>query len=1064
MKNRQLGLLAFLVVVVGPLALRFAGSTQKGSDRMMRHPVETTFLTPEELPGIPKTSLQGPAPAAEPVTEPKRTEESDTERRTVHIRVTHGRSQVPFPSARVHVIRRVLLESIEDVPVPPDPQALLAQLCHLTLVCDGNGETELEEVNEEFLLLIRPSDLQPSYRMIVPGMAQVTLQVHEADGITGTVIDEATDAPVPLAQVFSYRFANSEQATAPSAALRTLLGCCDVSDASGEFALNQLGNEHYRIECHAEGYPPLKLQILRASGQHLTLRMAGSHCVQGLVRDIDGNPVVAADLRCLISETLPSTEVGQAYSDERGEFYLKDVPGGALSVGVTSDGYGSDRSYLHLDEGESAFIEFVLEPAAELSGIVVNDRGDPIDQAEMRIVDTDQSIFIGTYSTEADGRFDMPWVRAGKRLLIQANKDGHVWTEVTGIRAPASDVILTLRRVGSLHGHLEDESGNPILRASIVTVPDCGGPDWEHYFRETQPTPWLDSPGGEFVVEGIWPGTGEVRIEAPGFQPLTLPCDIPCGAACNLGVIRLRSGPRIHGTVLDPEGNPASLVEVSLTERFSDGRAIRGNTILRAHTDGAGGFALAGIPDAPFDLCIHSRVFGTRVFPDLDARDFPLVLNFETPGTIRGQVISTYRNPASTLALHVLLPETRIGFHNVEVDAAGHFEVSPVSPGRWSVQLLDRWAITMTPSWPVLIEWVEVSPGAAVEVELIAGGSKTGGINGHIRLDPDWGRILMQLYLLDDPEMPVGNCRVEVDGFFAFRSLLPGRYLLRPQAMLPGRYLAGEAEVDVPAGDAARVQLDLGPGGSRGQVFSDSMEPLPSATVARVNAQTGVTLGTQRVDHEGRFVIAGQDRDAHLIVVTAPGFAPSLGPETESEQEHYLEPEARLSVLVTDHLGRPVREAAVTLDQTSLPVSLRRSNRKTGADGVVLFTRLVDGSSDLVARKAGFTPMEGVRVELRSGGRHEQHLTLVPFGHLDVSIDVLCERCLLAREVVLTSASGDSVASTEFDSNRACSFENLIPGGYLVSLGTSQSTGAQVMPGERTQIALATSCKGHSGD
>lgn len=149
------------------------------------------------------------------------------------------------------------------------------------------------------------------------------------------------------------------------------------------------------------------------------------------------------------------------------------------------------------------------------------------------------------------------------------------------------------------------DDGQPLQHARLFLFPATlrRAPGLESLF----PT-MLNYPDrrGSFRLLALPAGDWELRIEAPFHAPVQAPLTLVTGVV-HEETYRLERGYRVHGRLLDPAGEPAAGVLVTMTYPLAGPRTVPLETL----TDEAGRFRFDGVPDGEY-LIEAGRSRGTR--------------------------------------------------------------------------------------------------------------------------------------------------------------------------------------------------------------------------------------------------------------------------------------------------------------------------------------------------------------------------------------------------------------------------------------------------------------------
>jgi peroxiredoxin len=294
-----------------------------------------------------------------------------------------------------------------------------------------------------------------------------------------------------------------------------------------------------------------------------------------------------------------------AKTDERGRFEIRGLPSGGGLLMVSRAGFARQRQPVRVETG-APDVRVLLHPERPVRLRLVNDRGEPISNAEIEL-EADDDTFAAT--TDADGHADVHGIsyesteiawRAshpdGVRMLgFNHMLDSGGQPEPTVTTRPAASRpggvhTLVLPRGGKVTGKVVDAAqGEPVIGARIMIV---DGPTSDTAID------WTDGEG-QFEIPGIMPGAIVVAVQHPDYAPELVEDEARAGWARKIPV-RLGKGKPLAGVVVDEKGKGLGQVQVVCTQwRNHD---VIG---LRALTDEEGRFAFEHAPDGPIEFAFY---------------------------------------------------------------------------------------------------------------------------------------------------------------------------------------------------------------------------------------------------------------------------------------------------------------------------------------------------------------------------------------------------------------------------------------------------------------------------
>ncbi|MBN1206721.1 MAG: carboxypeptidase regulatory-like domain-containing protein [Myxococcaceae bacterium] len=289
---------------------------------------------------------------------------------------------------------------------------------------------------------------------------------------------------------------------------------------------------------------------------------AGTLELSGRVTDEQGQPIenVRVLLRPKALTSLDSPE--ETTTDVEGRYRLAPLPPGLYDVSFFARRYLANRVSDHALTA-SGTLDVVLEPALLVEGRVVDEQGQPISGAQVKLAmppgagewDTSEEYEeFGTLSRERsgeDGRFVLDAPDVGP-WHVSAFHRGYLGALEEGVKAPASGVKLVLARGAVLEVEVEDEQGRPVAGAECQLSPDGAwiAEGWKQ---------WTDEHGRavyEAVREGRYALAANTSEREP-YRVVAQKLELR-GQERRRVRLRLPAGWGLQGVVVDSEGKPVA--------------------------------------------------------------------------------------------------------------------------------------------------------------------------------------------------------------------------------------------------------------------------------------------------------------------------------------------------------------------------------------------------------------------------------------------------------------------------------------------------------------------------
>lgn len=296
-----------------------------------------------------------------------------------------------------------------------------------------------------------------------------------------------------------------------------------LRSAEGRLAASREIEEAGTFACILGGVTPMEF----GKEEPVTLRLAATLSVSGLVTDDTGQPVTEFEVRAAregySSNVGAGDGVRQTFESEDGTFELGGAGEGDWRLSIRAEGYDSpdDQTLSVVLPQTGAPLAFRLVRLGTVKGIVLDPNGAPVAGARVKRSDARRGFggWGGDQGVETDetGAFELPELVAGTQSLVASAAD---WanSEVSTIEVPAGGemegVTLALRRGGRITGVVNDATGAP-WQGRRVTFASGGGPIAMFGGEETTTT---DS-SGSFTFEHVTPGKWTVNA-SPGEEEM----------------------------------------------------------------------------------------------------------------------------------------------------------------------------------------------------------------------------------------------------------------------------------------------------------------------------------------------------------------------------------------------------------------------------------------------------------------------------------------------------------------------------------------------------------------
>ena len=340
--------------------------------------------------------------------------------------------------------------------------------------------------------------------------------------------------------------------------------------------------------------------------------------IRGRVVDCAGRPAAAHPIRLAravskVGEAEPEPQLS-VLSAEDGAFDLEIARGATGELESASESHATVLSGSVSADMRTGEPVVVVAPAIRLEGVVVDDRGNPMPDADValsppegfrrRFREVLDFSLARSWSSRTDpaGRFSLPRIPQFDGARLAASREGWIPASIAEPAASNHQLVLRLARAvpaaGAIAGQVVDPTGAPVDRAYVSCQDSLVRTDRDGRFQI------LRGDGRDAtltaVAPGFLPAKQTIRKGAdgwPGFLVMRL-----AGAALS-----------IHGKVLAPDGAPIPRAQVWLANARYLGtvddhilvleEAVAGGTHgFLTSADGEGRFEFLGLLDQPYSL------------------------------------------------------------------------------------------------------------------------------------------------------------------------------------------------------------------------------------------------------------------------------------------------------------------------------------------------------------------------------------------------------------------------------------------------------------------------------
>ncbi|MFE8603404.1 carboxypeptidase regulatory-like domain-containing protein [Archangium violaceum] len=380
-----------------------------------------------------------------------------------------------------------------------------------------------------------------------------------------------------------------------------------VTDATGHYRLGPLPRGEYVLLVSKDGLLPMHTTFT-AYGRELERKfvMYRPRRVSGQVLAA-GAPAAGVTVSTWVHDEQASREV---LTDAAGRFSLEGLaPSSHEVIARREELWASTRVDFNTEADPPRFlvertdVTLELEPVVEVTGIVRDEAGRPIEGASVELTEVDEeeekeedsySVPVSAVGTDAEGRYQVGPARPG-RLRLEVTQPLHEEASHEAVFQPGTRTVdFVLKRTEGdgaeeedapeasreprpmLVGEVVDELGAPVSQADVSVWPEVGtwlGQQLDHTRTDAK---------GHFSFSA--PREGRYRLAAEFAQDDVTHTAVRVVEVVGKGEthvqLRFEPGQVLSGVVVDPRGQPVAGARVELrsalrTQFYYHGRPVR---------------------------------------------------------------------------------------------------------------------------------------------------------------------------------------------------------------------------------------------------------------------------------------------------------------------------------------------------------------------------------------------------------------------------------------------------------------------------------------------------------
>jgi len=742
---------------------------------------------------------------------------------------------------------------------------------------------------------------------VKPGSGPIAAVLAPPASLEGRVVDARSGRAVPRTKV-EVRIGSAVRLTR--------------SGPDGRYKVKSIPPGRLRLKGDEPRYVPyVKDDVVLAAGEakKLDVPLLLGATLSGRFTDEEGRPVGGAKWRLTkAGETGIAAFLRQLRSSEGQVF--KSAPDGTFKASRLAPGDNQRLSVTHPDfeasslgglslapGGAKTGVALVLRRGAVLSGVVKDQGGNPVPEAEVALsapmnfrmgrggMNAGISIAGGGEDrprgkTGPDGRFELKGVKPGDYFLM-IRKSGYATETIDPVKVAEGKALdpleVTLAPGALIAGFIRQKNGNGVEGLFVQPAGSRMGRMLGGGAGGMQPT----GPDGAFEVEGLKAGeTYDLQVlgGGAGMGPLKKGVVAPAEGV----EITVSTNGKIAGSAVDAKsGKPLTEYVVSyepdrgmggMVMRFATrgggGRGRGGNRLEVRAEDGR--FLLEDVPPGKWQVSVEAKGYQASRVGDVVVEEGATKENVEVKvapgGALKGRVVDARSGrpiPDAEVSVQgagggggpMMVFPGMGGDGDVTTDADGRFEIEGLAPGKARVTARHG-------DYAEATESVEIKEtGGAVEVRMTTGGSVAGVVVSESRQPLAGAQVSLSAAGESGFGRMTGGTGTVTDasGRFRFDHLGAGRY--SAAATLNGKSSPASDTVINVGESKEDLVLTLAAGATVRGTVSGLPAELRDQVSVNVSGPDGF-FGSTRSAGDGRFELTGVPAGAITLRATAGSF------------------------------------------------------------------------------------------------------------------------------------------------------------------------------------------------
>ncbi|MGM7702003.1 carboxypeptidase regulatory-like domain-containing protein [Pseudalkalibacillus sp. Hm43] len=625
-----------------------------------------------------------------------------------------------------------------------------------------------------------------------------------------------------------------------------------LTDSNGDYVFDGLAPGNYTVTAIAEGFQSSSTGAIVQSNETTVVNqslVSNPGSISGSVTPVEDGTIITLST----SEGIP---ISSTIANSNGDFQFNNLQPGQYIVTATAPNYQTSSTGATVISDQVTSVSLTIQPnPAEVGGTITDTSGNPVTNATIQILD-DNGTVLQSGGTDQNGQYAIGNLPPGSFTIVVNAQDYSSATD--GVTLEAGQIVTDANFVlvpdpGTIVGQITDTNGDVIPGATIIIRNAENIP-----IRTTTTNEF-----GEFLVEGIAPGSYTVVATAPDFSTNFVGVIVESNESTVANIILTSVVGNIAGTVVDENGDPITGDNIGVKLFNESGTLLQ---TLVADSDGT--FSILGLQPGQYLVnatapnYTANTVSATVIANTTENLNIPLAL---LPGTITGRVFNTATSDGISGVVLTLTTPEGLPITSTISGTNGEYTAANIPPGTVVISAVveDFGAESVTAV-------VNPNETRTVNIGLTESlGFLTGYVIDIVTGNPIAGAVV----LIDENGQQVASVTSDDSGQFLSQGLSPGSYTAVAAA---DGFTSSTASFTILPNETTTLSFALSPepGSIEGRItnFNNGV-PIVGATIAiRAQSPSGPIIATTLTDENGEYTVSTLSPSTYTVVASAEGF------------------------------------------------------------------------------------------------------------------------------------------------------------------------------------------------